>query len=98
MTAATGSKRLGIAVAAVALAGLAALVAIPLLIPSDRVREAAKAEIHNVTGLDLVLRGDVAVSLFPTGSISFANATLGGDTKPVKIGRASCRERVFRSV
>ena len=42
-----------------------------------------KAEIRNVTGLDLVLRGDVAVSLFPTGSVSFANVTLGDDAKPV---------------
>jgi AsmA protein len=83
VTAAIGSKRLGIAVAAIVLAGLAALGTVPLLIPSDRVREATKAEIRNVTGLDLVLRGDVAVSLFPTGSISFANVALGGDPKPV---------------
>ena len=46
-------------------------------------RDAAKAEIRNVTGLDLVLRGDVEVSLFPTGSITFANVTLGDDAKPV---------------
>ena len=43
-------------------------------------REAAKAEIRNVTGLDLALRGDVAVSLFPTGSISFADVALGERT------------------
>jgi AsmA protein len=83
VTAAIGSKRLGIAVAAVVLASLAALAAVPLLIPGDHVREATKAEIRNVTGLDLVLRGDVAVSLFPTGSISFADVALGGGTKPV---------------
>ena len=82
MTAATGFKRLGIAAAALVLACLAALAAVPLLIPGDSVREATKAEIHNVTGLDLILRGDVAVSLFPTGSVSFANVSLGGDSSP----------------
>jgi len=83
VTAATGFKRLGIAIATVVLASIAALGAMALLMPTDTVREATKAEIRNVTGLDLVLRGDVAVSLFPTGSVSFGNVTLGDDSKPV---------------
>ena len=96
MTAATGFKRLGIAIAAVVLASFAALGAMALLIPADTVREATKAEIRNVTGLDLVLRGDVAVSLFPTGSISFANVTLGDDAKPVLAAdRLTARLRFF---
>ena len=96
VTAATGFKRLGIAIAAVVLASFAALGAMALLIPIDTVREATKAEIRNVTGLDLVLRGDVAVSLFPTGSISFANVTLGDDAKPVLAAdRLTARLRFF---
>ena len=96
MTAATGFKRLGIAIAAVVLASFAALGAMALLIPVDTVRDATKAEIRNVTGLDLVLRGDVAVSLFPTGSISFANVTLGDDAKPVLAAdRLTARLRFF---
>ena len=96
MTAATGFKRLGIAVVAVVLASFAALGAMALLIPVDTVRDATKAEIRNVTGLDLVLRGDVAVSLFPTGSISFANVTLGDDGKPVLAAdRLTARLRFF---
>ena len=83
MTAATGFKRLGIVIAAVVLASFAALGAMALLIPIDMVRDSTKAEIRNVTGLDLVLRGDVAVSLFPTGSVSFADVTLGDEAKPV---------------
>ena len=79
VTAATGFKRLGIAIAAIALAGFAALGALALLIPADTVREAAKAEIRDVTGLDLLLRGDVAVSLFPTRRDPFADVTLGDD-------------------
>ena len=96
MTAATGFKRLGIAIATVVLASIAALGALALLMPTDTVREATKAEIRNVTGLDLVLRGDVAVSLFPTGSVSFSNVTLGDDSKPVLAAdRLTARLRFF---
>jgi AsmA protein len=96
VTAATGFKRLGIAIAAVVLASFAALGAMALLISVETVRDATKAEIRNVTGLDLVLRGDVAVSLFPTGSISFANVTLGDDAKPVLAAdRMTARLRFF---
>ncbi len=79
MTAATGLKRLGIAV----LAGLAALFALlgalPLLLSESRVRDAVAEEIRAVTGLDLLLGGNVRVSLFPTGSVSFADVALGDD-------------------
>ncbi|AMN44563.1 AsmA family protein [Rhodoplanes sp. Z2-YC6860] len=85
MTAATGLKRLGIPVAAIVLACFAALAAVSFFMPFDTVRDAAKAEIRNVTGLDVVLKGDVDVSLFPTGSITFANVTLGEDSNPVLV-------------
>ena len=76
VSAATGIKRLGIAVAAVVAAGFCALLALSLLIPADSVRDQVKAQIRAVTGLDPVLSGDVAVSLFPTGSVSFNNVSL----------------------
>ena len=67
-----------------------------VLIPVDTVREAAKAEIRNVTGLDLVLRGDVAVSLFPTGSIKFADVALGENSKPLLVAdQLTARLRLF---
>ncbi len=44
--------------------------------PADTVREAVKAEIRAVTGLDPVLRGDASVSLFPTGRVSFEDVSL----------------------
>ena len=82
MTAATGFKRLGIAITAVVLTVIAALGTLALLIPADSVREAVKAEIRTVTGLDVSLRGDADVSLFPNGSISFANVALGDGNEP----------------
>lgn len=96
MTAAIGFKRLGIALSALVLLGAAVMGTMALLIPVDMVREAAKAEIRNVTGLDLVLRGDVSVSLFPTGSISFANVALGDDAEPaLAASRLNARLRFF---
>jgi AsmA protein len=96
VTAAIGFKRLGITISALVLAGIAVLGTMSLLIPVDAVREAAKAEIRNVTGLDLVPRGDVAVSLFPTGSISFADVRLGDDADPaLAADRLHARLRFF---
>jgi AsmA protein len=77
--AATGLKRLVIAVAAVVAAGFVILMALAFLIPADAVREAVKNEIHAVTGLDPLLRGDVSVSLFPSGAVTFDNVVLGDD-------------------
>jgi AsmA protein len=54
-----------------------ALVILSLLIPADTVRDSVKAEIRAVTGLDPVLRGEVAVSLFPTGTVVFDRVALG---------------------
>ena len=96
MTAATGFKRLGIVTAAAILAVIAALSTLALLIPADSVREAVKAEIRGATGLDLSLRGDAEVSLFPNGSISFANVALGDDSEPaLAADRLTARLRFF---
>jgi AsmA protein len=76
---ATGFKRLGLAVAVGVLAGVGGLVAASLLVPAEAVRNAIKAEIRAVTGFDPIIRGDVAVSLFPWGTVSFDNVTLGDE-------------------
>ncbi len=77
MPAATGIKRVGLAVASLLVAVLAILLVLSLVIPADSVRDAVKAQIRAVTGLDPVLRGDVSVSLFPTGSVRFKDVSLG---------------------
>ena len=94
MTAATAFKRLGIVIAALVLGGLAMLGGMAALTSADQVRDAVKAELRNVTGLDLALRGDVSVSLFPTGSISFTNVALGDDAQPALVAdRVTARLR-----
>jgi AsmA protein len=74
--AAVGIKRLAFVVLGLAVAGVCALVILPFLMPADAVREAVKAEIRTVTGLDPVLRGEASVSLFPTGTVSFEDVSL----------------------
>jgi AsmA protein len=80
LTAAIGIKRLGLAVAAVFAVGVGAVLILSFLMPTDRVREAVKAEIRAVTGLDPVLRGDASVSLFPTGRVSFEDVSLSDNS------------------
>ena len=81
MTAATGLKRLAIGVGAVIAAVVLSLVALSFLIPATTVRDAVAKEIHAVTGLDPVLRGDMSVSLFPSGTVTFHNVVLGEDDR-----------------
>ena len=73
MTAATGLKRLAIAITGVATAAFATLIGLSFLIPAASIRDAVKAEIHDVTGLDPTLRGDISISLFPHASVTFHN-------------------------
>ena len=77
MTAATGLKRLAIVVGVVIVAGIAAVSAASFLVSADAARDAVKAQIRTVTGLDPVLRGPVEVSLFPSGTVSLVDVVLG---------------------
>lgn len=79
MTAASGFKRLGLAIAAGVAIGVGALVATSLLIPAESVRNAIKTEIQAVTGFDPVIRGEVTVSLLPWGAVSFDDVTVGDE-------------------
>ena len=72
-----GTKRLGLAVAALILAATCAFLIVALLMPADSVRDAVKAEIRAVTGLEPVVGGGVSVSLFPSGRVSLEDVTLG---------------------
>lgn len=77
MPAAIGIKRVAIAIASLLGAGLALLLALSVVISPDSVRDAVKAQIREVTGLDPLLRGEVEVSLFPTGSVRLNDVSLG---------------------
>jgi AsmA protein len=98
VTAATGLKRLAIAVAGVVAAAFVTLVALSFLIPATAERDAVKAEIHAVTGLNPRLGEDVSLSLFPSGTVRFRNVTLGngGAAEPaVAADELTARLRYF---
>ena len=76
--------------------GAAALAAATALISRDSVRAQAIAEIRAVTGLSPIVRGETSVSLFPRGSVSFANVALGDEAKPALTAeRLTARLRFF---
>lgn len=98
MSAVTGFKRLGFAIVALVIVMFGALAVVSFLVPADQVRDAVKAEIRAVTGLDPILRGETQVSLFPTGSVSLSDIILG-DTNaaepPLMAEKLTARLRFF---
>ena len=96
LTAAIGFKRLGFALLAVFAVGAGVLVAASYLISADAVRHQVLSEIRAVTGLNPILRGQATVSLFPTGSVSFADVVLGDAKQPALAAeRLTARLRFF---
>ncbi len=96
MTAATGFRRLGLALLAVIALGAGALVAAQFLISPDSVRMQALNEIRAVTGLNPILRGPTTVKLFPSGLVSFEDVALGNAKKPALTAeRLTARLRFF---
>lgn len=96
MTATTGFKRLGFILLAAFVAGAGLLMTASYLISADSVRGQALSEIRAVTGLNPILRGEASVSLFPSGSISFADVVLGDAKRPALIAeRLTARLRFF---
>ncbi|HVZ51939.1 MAG TPA: AsmA family protein [Pseudolabrys sp.] len=96
MTSATGLKRLGFALLALVAVGLTVLTTAGYLISADTVREEAVQGIRAITGLNPVLRGPTVVSLFPSGSVSFADMVLGDPQRPALTAeRLTARLRFF---
>ncbi|HZL39784.1 MAG TPA: AsmA family protein [Pseudolabrys sp.] len=96
MTAAIGFKRLGLTLLAAIAVGAGVLVAASYLISADAVRRQVLSEIRAVTGLNPILRGEASVSLFPTGSVSFADVVLGDAKRPALTAeRLTARLRFF---
>jgi AsmA protein len=70
-------KRLAIIVTAVVAAGTSVIAAATRAIPVETVRDAVVNEIRTVTGLDPLLRGTIAVSMFPVPTVEFSDVALG---------------------
>jgi AsmA protein len=87
LTMAQGIKRLGMPIAALLGAALIGLIATSWLLNRDALREAVEAQIRAVTGLDLVVNGNIDISVFPGSYVSFHNVGLkgGGTTEPALV-------------
>jgi len=76
-----GMKRLGTLIAALLGLALIGLILTSWLINREALRQAVEAQIRSVTGLDLVVKGNIDVSVFPGSYVSFHDVGLkGGDT------------------
>jgi AsmA protein len=71
-------KRLGMPIAALLGVALIGLIATSWFINRDALREAVEAQIRAVTGLDLVVKGSIDVSVFPGSYVSFHDVGLKG--------------------
>ena len=75
---AQGMKRLGMPIAAFLGVALIGLVATSWFLNRDALRQAVEAQIRAVTGLDLVIKGSIDVSVFPASYVSFHDVGLKG--------------------
>src|SRR5438552_15831132 len=78
LTMAQGMKRLGMPVAAVLCVALIGLFAMSWLLNRDALRQAVEAQLRAVTGLGLVVNGNIEVSVFPASYVSFHDVGLKG--------------------
>jgi AsmA protein len=78
LTMAQGMKRLGMPIAALLGVALIGLIATSWFINRDALRAAVEAQIRSVTGLDLVVKGNIDVSVFPASYVSFHDVGLKG--------------------
>src|SRR5882762_2052397 len=78
LTMAQGMKRLGMPIAALLGAALIGLISTSWFLNRDALRQAVEAQIRAVTGLDLVIKGNIDVSVFPGSYVSFHDVGLKG--------------------
>ena len=78
VTMAQGIKRLATPIAALLGVMLIGLFAMSWFLNRDALRGAVEAQIRAVTGLDLVIKGSVDVSVFPASYVSFHDVGLKG--------------------
>ncbi|HKU05607.1 MAG TPA: AsmA family protein [Bradyrhizobium sp.] len=75
---AQGMKRLGMPVAAFLGVATLCLIATTWFLNRDALQKAVEAQIRAVTGLDLVVKGKIDISVFPASYVSFHDVGLKG--------------------
>src|ERR1700675_3708257 len=87
LTMAKGMKRLGMPMAALLGVALIGAISTSWFLDRDALRQAVEAQIRAVTGLDLVIKGNIDVSVFPGSYVSFHDVGLkgGGTADPALV-------------
>src|SRR6202790_2976213 len=78
LTMAQGMKRLGMPIAALLGVALIGAISTSWFLDRDALRQAVEAQIRAVTGLDLVIKGNIDISVFPGSYVSFHDVGLKG--------------------
>ncbi len=78
LTLAQGVKRLAMPIGALLAAVVLGLVALSWLIDKDKVRQSVEEQLRVATGLDLVVNGEVEVSLLPASYVTLRKVGLRG--------------------
>src|SRR5450759_4165338 len=78
LTMAQGMRRLGVPIAALLGVALIGLIATSWFLNRDVLRQAVEAQIRAVTGLDLMIKGSIDISVFPGSYVSFHDVGLKG--------------------
>lgn len=79
MSKTVGFKRFGLVLGIVVALGFGAIALSSFLVSADAARDAVKAQIKAATGLDPIVRGAAAVSIFPPDTVTLSDVLLGDD-------------------
>jgi AsmA protein len=87
LTMAQGMKRLGMPIAAFLGVVVVGMIAMSWFLNRDALRQAVEDQIRAVTGLDLVVKGNIDISVFPASYVSFHDVGLkgGGSADPALV-------------
>jgi AsmA protein len=93
-------KKILVAVAVLGLIVAGALVALPMMVPAEKIRTELVAQVKAATGRDLAIQGKVAVSVFPSLSVEVTNVALsnpaGFTTKDlVRLGAVDIKLKIM---
>ncbi|WP_068438059.1 AsmA family protein [Magnetospirillum sp. XM-1] len=93
-------KKVLVAVGVLIVLIIGALIALPALIPADRIQSEVVAGVKSATGRDLSIQGKVSVSVFPSLSVQVGNVALanppGFSTKDlIRLGAVDVRLKLM---
>ena len=81
MTLTTPLQRIAAAAGAILAAFVGVLLLVPLLLPTETVRETTTAELTQRLGLPVAIRGGITLSVFPQLSVRLDDVRFGDETQ-----------------